>query len=25
MGTVRDRNIVFRPKTKDQWMMMFGH
>ena len=25
MGEVRHRNYVFRPKTKDQWMMMFGN
>jgi glyoxylase-like metal-dependent hydrolase (beta-lactamase superfamily II) len=24
MGEVRHRNYVFRPKTKEQWMMMFG-
>ena len=21
----RARNYVFRPRTRDQWMMMFGH
>jgi glyoxylase-like metal-dependent hydrolase (beta-lactamase superfamily II) len=25
LGAVRARNYVFRPKTRDQWMMMFGH
>ena len=25
LGDVRQRNYVFRPRTKDQWMMMFGH
>ena len=25
LGEVRHRNYVFRPRTKDQWMMMFGH
>jgi glyoxylase-like metal-dependent hydrolase (beta-lactamase superfamily II) len=24
MGDVRRTNIVFRPRTRDQWMMMFG-
>ena len=24
MGITRERNIVFRPDTKEQWMMMFG-
>ena len=24
MGHTRERNIVFRPKTKDQWMSLFG-
>ena len=24
MGDVRRANIVFRPRTRDQWMMMFG-
>ncbi len=24
MGTVRERNVVFRPRTRDQWLMMFG-
>ena len=25
LGEVRQRNYAFRPRTKDQWMMMFGH
>ncbi len=25
MGEVRDRNFVFRARTKDQWNMMFGN
>jgi hydroxyacylglutathione hydrolase len=25
LGDVRHHNYVFRPRTKDQWMMMFGH
>ena len=25
LGEVRARNYVFRPRTRDQWMMMFGH
>ena len=25
LGEVRQRNYVFRPRTKDQWMMMFGN
>jgi hydroxyacylglutathione hydrolase len=25
LGEVRTRNAVFRPRTRDQWMMMFGH
>jgi glyoxylase-like metal-dependent hydrolase (beta-lactamase superfamily II) len=25
LGEVRRRNYVFRPRTRDQWMMMFGH
>jgi hydroxyacylglutathione hydrolase len=25
LGEIRHRNYVFRPRTKDQWMMMFGH
>jgi len=25
MGDVRRSNIVFRPRTRDQWMMMFGN
>ncbi len=24
MGATRERNIVFRPETKEQWMMVFG-
>ncbi len=24
MGEVRQRNVVFRPQTQEQWMMMFG-
>ena len=24
MGATRERNIVFRPETKEQWMMLFG-
>jgi glyoxylase-like metal-dependent hydrolase (beta-lactamase superfamily II) len=24
MGDVREHNYVFRPRTRDQWMMMFG-
>jgi len=24
MGDVRRTNVVFRPRTRDQWMMMFG-
>ena len=24
MGASRERNIVIRPDTKEQWMMMFG-
>jgi hydroxyacylglutathione hydrolase len=25
MGNVRRSNIVYRPRTRDQWMMMFGN
>jgi glyoxylase-like metal-dependent hydrolase (beta-lactamase superfamily II) len=25
MGEVRRSNYVFRPRTREQWMMMFGH
>ncbi len=25
LGEVRQHNYVFRPRTKDQWMMMFGN
>jgi glyoxylase-like metal-dependent hydrolase (beta-lactamase superfamily II) len=25
LGEVRRRNYVFRPRTRDQWMMMFGN
>ncbi|MGH8977843.1 MAG: MBL fold metallo-hydrolase [Acidimicrobiia bacterium] len=25
LGDVRSRNSVFRPRTREQWMMMFGH
>jgi hydroxyacylglutathione hydrolase len=25
LGEVRAHNYVFRPRTRDQWMMMFGH
>jgi len=25
LGAVRARNYVFRPKTKEQWLQMFGH
>lgn len=25
MGLTRERNIVYRPKTAEQWMTMFGH
>lgn len=25
LGEVRSRNYVFRPKTREQWLMMFGH
>ncbi|MCP3987532.1 MAG: MBL fold metallo-hydrolase [Actinomycetia bacterium] len=25
MGETRDLNVVFRPKSIEQWMMMFGH
>jgi glyoxylase-like metal-dependent hydrolase (beta-lactamase superfamily II) len=25
MGDVRQSNIVYRPRTRDQWMMMFGN
>ncbi len=25
MGEVRRTNYVFRPRTREQWMMMFGH
>lgn len=25
MGITRQRNIVYRPNSKDQWMAMFGH
>jgi glyoxylase-like metal-dependent hydrolase (beta-lactamase superfamily II) len=25
MGETRAQNVVFKPKTVDQWMMMFGH
>jgi glyoxylase-like metal-dependent hydrolase (beta-lactamase superfamily II) len=25
MGDVRRSNYVFRPRTRDQWLMMFGH
>jgi glyoxylase-like metal-dependent hydrolase (beta-lactamase superfamily II) len=25
MGDVRRTNVVFRPRTRDQWMMMFGN
>ena len=24
LGSVRQQNVVFRPKTAEQWMMMFG-
>ena len=24
MGATRERNMVFRPQTKEQWMMVFG-
>ena len=24
MGQTRETNFVFRPKTEEQWMMMFG-
>ena len=25
LGEVRQHNYVFRPRTREQWMMMFGH
>lgn len=25
MGITRQRNVVYRPNSKDQWMAMFGH
>ena len=25
MGITRERNVVYRASTKEQWMMMFGH
>jgi glyoxylase-like metal-dependent hydrolase (beta-lactamase superfamily II) len=25
MGEVRTNNYVFRPRTREQWLMMFGH
>lgn len=25
LGEVRRRNVVFRPRTREQWLMMFGH
>ncbi len=25
LGDVRQTNIVFRPRTRDQWMTMFGN
>ena len=25
LGDVKEHNYVFRPRTKDQWLMMFGH
>ena len=25
MEAIRESNYVFRPRSKDQWMMMFGH
>jgi glyoxylase-like metal-dependent hydrolase (beta-lactamase superfamily II) len=25
MGDVRQSNIVYRPRTREQWMMMFGN
>ena len=25
MDAIRESNYVFRPRSKDQWMMMFGH
>jgi glyoxylase-like metal-dependent hydrolase (beta-lactamase superfamily II) len=25
LGDVRERNYVFRPRTREQWMMMFGN
>jgi glyoxylase-like metal-dependent hydrolase (beta-lactamase superfamily II) len=25
LGEVRGRNVVFRPRTREQWLMMFGH
>jgi len=25
MGAVRRDNYVFRPRTREQWMMMFGN
>ncbi len=25
MGETRERNIVYKPKTAEQWLMMFGH
>lgn len=25
LGDVRRRNVVFRPRTREQWLMMFGH
>ena len=25
MEAIREQNYVYRPSSKDQWMMMFGH
>ena len=25
LGDVREQNYVFRPRTRDQWLAMFGH
>jgi len=25
MGAVRQTNVVYRPRTREQWMMMFGN
>jgi len=25
LGEVRSKNVVFRPKTREQWLTMFGH